>query len=546
MTQEELAREVADLRARLVVSEEALAEHKRVQSKDKAVCKGEMAQLEEARKTLSLANMIVENSPAVLFRRESNKDAKLVYVSENISQWGYEAQNFLSGINTYKDVIHPDDYDRVGEELLHYKEKNVEEYRQEYRIVTMDGITRWVSDETSVVRDDEGVPLYNQGVLLDITRRKVVEEALIASEFKFRRTIESAGEGYVLVGSDLTILEANEAYCRMIGYECEEMIGKSLFDFATLEYRQFLLSNRNRLRKQEYRRFEGALVHKDGHVVPILVNSNTLCDVDGEFIGNVAFVADLTEQRKALELAGEVQKSLQPDTSPSISGLDVAGSSIASEIAGGDYFDYFEDLTSNNSSLSIAVGDISGHGVDAALLMTTARGFLRMRAAQPGSPAQIVTEMNRHLANDLYGSGRFMTMFYLNLNTENNRAQWVRAGHDPAMIYCPVLDTFTELGTTDSGLPLGVIHESEYGEYDNEMHPGQIIAIGTDGIWEARNPEGEMFGKERFKAVVRDNAISPAQDILDAVFDAVREFSQGARPDDDITLVIVKYGVIDE
>jgi len=535
LSQEELSREVESLRVQL-------AELQKKQEQGKAACLSEIEQLRQARETMGLANLIVENSPAVLFRREATEEATLVYVSDNISQWGYSSEDFISGKILFKDIVYEDDTKMLEDEVIAYRDADVEEYTSEYRICTKGGDIRWVSDETSVTRNENGVKIFNQGVLMDITRRKAMEEALVASEFKFRRTIESAGEGYLLLGEDLTIAEVNDAYCRMLGYSREELLGKRPLDFATPEYRRFLIANKSRFLRQDYRRFEGSMIHKDGHVVPILVNANTLRDDEGEFIGNVAFVADLTEQKKAVELAGEVQKSLLPDRSPQIPGLDVAGNSIASEIAGGDYFDYLEGLDPEHPSLSVAVGDISGHGVDAALLMTTARGFLRMRAAQPGSPSQIVTEMNRHLATDLDGSGRFMTLFYLSLDPENHIARWVRAGHDPAMIYCPKLDVFTELGNEASGLPLGVIRESDYAEATNDLHPGQIIAIGTDGIWEARNDEGEMFGKERFKNVLRETADGSSQEILDAVFEAVRTFSDGARPDDDITLVIVKYG----
>ncbi len=540
-SQEDMVVEIAELRARLYVCEEALAEQRRRESSCKEVCINEIEQLRQAKETLGLAHLIVENSPAVLFRRESGEDAKLVYVSKNISQWGYRAEDLLSSAMTFRDVVLEADRERLSKEIRDYRDRTLEEYTQEYRIKTADGDVLWVRDETSVVRDENGERLFNQGVLMDITRRKKAEEALAQSEFKFRNTIESAGEGYLLLDANLKILEANDAYCRMLGYDRDELVGNQPHDFATLEYRRFLERNSARFKKQDHRRFEGSMVHKNGRIVPILVNANPLLDANNEFIGHVAFVTDLTEQKKAIELAGEVQKSLLPDSAPIIAGLDVAGSSIASEIAGGDYFDYLEDHDPENPSLSVAVGDISGHGVDAALLMTTARGFLRMRAAQPGSPSQIVTEMNRHLAADLWGSGRFMTLFYLKLDPENRSAKWVRAGHDPAMIYCPVLDKFTEL-SAEAGLPLGVTLESKYEEQANELHPGQIIAIGTDGIWEARDPSGVMFGKERFKDVLRNNAEKTAQEIMEAVFEAVRIHSDDARPDDDITLVIVKYG----
>nr|WP_321260066.1 SpoIIE family protein phosphatase [uncultured Pseudodesulfovibrio sp.] len=528
--------ELEDLRARQAECEDELEEYR---AGRKGAC-AEVDQLREAREKLGLANLIVENSPAVLFRRKADDTYALVYVSENVSQWGYSAKDFLSGKITFEEIGHPDDSQRLHDEIMRYQDLDVEEYAQEYRIKTADGNTRWVSDETSIVRDEDGNRIFNQGVLMDITRRKQVEEALTASESKFRRTIEGAGEGYFFMGGDLTIKEVNDAYCRMIGYEREELMGRRPHDFATLEYQRFLESNKEHFLKQDHRRFEGSMVHKDGHVVPVLVNANTLRTAEGEFLGHVAFVADLTEQKKAVELAGEVQKSLLPKKAPDIPGLDVAGSSVASEVAGGDYFDYLESLDIDHPGLTVAVGDISGHGVDAALLMTTARGFLRMRASQPGTPVQVVTEMNRHLAEDLDGSGRFMTLFYLTLDTEDKIARWVRAGHDPAMIYCPIHDVFTELGA-DAGLPLGVTHESLYSEQANDLLFGQIIAIGTDGIWESRNREGEMFGKARFKEAVRAHADQSAQEILDSVFEAVYAFTEGAKAEDDITLVIVKY-----
>ena len=124
-------------------------------------------------------------------------------------------------------------------------------------------------------------------------------------------------------------------------------------------------------------------------------------DDQSRVIGNMAFVTDMTEQKKALALAAEVQKSLLPQTSPQVQGLDVAGKNVSCEEIGGDYFDFLGKNEYPAAPLSIVVGDITGHGVDAALLMTSARAFLRMRAAQSGNISDIVTEMNRHLALDV-------------------------------------------------------------------------------------------------------------------------------------------------
>lgn len=534
MSPQEMSAEIGRLRALLTQCRAGVADcGMAVELKDEL--------LRETRETVGLVNVIVENSPAVVFRRRSDSPHQLVYISENLSRWGYSAAEFLSGGRIFEEIVHPDDRARVRDEIEECRKRNAEEYAQEYRIVTADGEIRWVSDKTSVVRDEAGRRIYNQGVLVDFTESKRAQEAIAASEFKFRRTIEGAAEGYLLMDRDLVVREVNDAYCRMLGFDCEDLVGRRLRDFATLEYQRFLESNSEAPRDGAQRRFEGAMGHRDGHMVPVLVNANVLLDADGGFLGHVAFVADLTEQKKALNLAAEVQKGLLPRNAPRISGLDVAGRSVPSELTGGDYFDYFEEPDPDRPILSVTVGDISGHGVDAALLMTTARGFLRMRAGQPGNPGQIVTEMNRHLAEDLYGSGRFMTLFFLRLDPAGAKAQWVRAGHDPALIYCPVHDVFTVLGT-DAGLPLGVLHDTRYREESGDLLPGQIIAIGTDGIWEARNADGEMFGKARFKAILRQQAGNDARAILDAVFEAVRCFVGEAGVADDVTLVVIKYG----
>jgi sigma-B regulation protein RsbU (phosphoserine phosphatase) len=189
--------------------------------------------------------------------------------------------------------------------------------------------------------------------------------------------------------------------------------------------------------------------------------------------------------------------------------------------------------------LSVVVGDLSGHGVDAALLMTTARAFLRMRASQPGTASNIVAEMNRHLTLDIFETGRFMTLLFMSFDPENSRISWVRAGHEPAFLYNPETDLFEEL--QGPGVVLGIDEDTEFVEnHYSGLSSGQIIAIGTDGIWETRNKSLEMFGKKRFKEILRQNAHKNAKSILESVFDQIQDFQSGFKAEDDLTLVIVK------
>ena len=271
----------------------------------------------------------------------------------------------------------------------------------------------------------------------------------------------------------------------------------------------------------------------------MLVHGNTLRDADGTAIGHVALVADMTEYKKSLILAGEAQKNLLPQRNPTVPGLDVAGRSVPCEEIGGDYFDFLCGEDQKCGPFSVVVGDITGHGVDAALYMATARAFLRMRALQSGSISEIVTDLNRHLSPDAVKTGRFMTLFYMAFDPQEKALRWVRAGHDPAILYDPAQDRFEEL--KGNGVALGIDEKFSYCENDkSDIADGQIIAIGTDGVWEAFDKDGEMFGKQRFCRIIRRYAHKGATGILDAVFAELGRFTKGVLPEDDITLVIVK------
>lgn len=245
------------------------------------------------------------------------------------------------------------------------------------------------------------------------------------------------------------------------------------------------------------------------------------------------------EMKKGLLLAGEVQKSLLPQENPKVSGLDIAGRNVSCEEVGGDYYDFFLQQDKSDNAFSVAVGDITGHGVDAALLMSSARAFLRMHVGRDESIVDIVDSINRHLAADVQESSRFMTLFYLSIHADLKSLEWVRAGHDPAIIYDPISDTYEDL--RGPGLALGIDPEYGYQAIKKDgLTNGSIIAIGTDGIWEAFNQEGEMFGRERFRQLLKTHAELPAAELLSTIFTEVEDFRGGRKSEDDLTLVIIK------
>lgn len=487
---------------------------------------------------LEMARIIIDNSPVVLFRRIAGEDPKLTYVSDNIRNYGYSARELLSGEIMFKDLVYSEDSDRISEEIKGFAEQNIENYNQWYRIVTRDGDIRWLEDRTSVIRNEYGIAQFNQGVLVDITERKEIEVALAKSEEKYRRIVSTASEGFLLANRDMKIIDANQAFCKLLGYSLDEIIGKPPVHFATPEFRAYLVANEQRFTRKGSKKIEGEFITRQKKPVPVILHSSPLTDDDNNFLGTMAFVTDMTEHKKALALASEVQKSLLPQAQPRINGFDIAGKNRSCDEIGGDYFDFILQGTSRRP-VHVVIGDVTGHGVDAALFMTTARGFLRMRAAQPGDAGQIITDMNRHLSKDVLESGRFMTLFFISLDPDSRQLQWVRAGHDPALVYDPSSDRFETL--MGKGSALGV---DDMVSYAHQSYPdftaGKIIALGTDGIWESFNSNGTMYGKDRFKKVIRENGSGTANDIVDAVFSDIDDFTAGHRVEDDITLVIIK------
>ncbi len=245
--------------------------------------------------------------------------------------------------------------------------------------------------------------------------------------------------------------------------------------------------------------------------------------------------------QNSLRLAREVQQNLLPLQDPEIPGLDVAGTSIYCDETGGDYYDYY--LPANQSGgaakVGMVVGDLSGHGLPSALLMASARALLRQRTSLPGSIADIVTDVNRELAADVAESGNFMTLFYLTIDLRSWKMKWVRAGHDPAIFYDPATQTFNEL--QGKGVALGVDESWKYEEYEIAgLTGGQIVFIGTDGIWETKNDQKKFFGKDSVFEIIRQNSKARANEIMKAIISALNQFRGSTAPEDDVTLMVIK------
>jgi len=273
----------------------------------------------------------------------------------------------------------------------------------------------------------------------------------------------------------------------------------------------------------------------------VRVMSNDEIGYTGDAINEMAKgLQDREKMQRSLDLAREVQLNLLPKSSPNIKGLDIAGQSIYCDQTGGDYFDFFESDGQIKGKTAILVGDVSGHGIPSALLMASARAFLRLRSFLPGTIAQTVTDVNIQLSRDVGNSGQFMTLFFLGIDAEAEKITWVRAGHDPAILYDRSSDSFEEL--MGKGLPMGVDENVIYEECEKIGIPeGRVIIIGTDGIWEARGPDGKMFGKDPLYEILRQKSGVGAEEILNEIMSALKDFKGGLPLEDDATLVVIRF-----
>jgi sigma-B regulation protein RsbU (phosphoserine phosphatase) len=281
-------------------------------------------------------------------------------------------------------------------------------------------------------------------------------------------------------------------------------------------------------------------VRKGDLSVEVPVESNDELGVLAESFNHMTEgLLERERMKTSLLLAMEVQQNLLPKKTPQLEGLEMAGKCIYCDETGGDYYDYFMIEDQKKNKVCVVIGDVSGHGISAALLMASARSFIRQRSSLPGNIADIITDANRQLVADIEESGQFITLFYLVIEKETGSLNWVRAGHEPAIFYDPKSDSFELL--RGEGIALALDENWEYIENKKcGLVPGQMVVLGTDGIWEAKNTKGELFGKDALYDVIRRNATAGPIEIIHEIFHSVREFQEHNTLEDDMTLVVIK------
>jgi phosphoserine phosphatase RsbU/P len=433
-------------------------------------------------------------------------------------------------------------------------------YRQLWETISNGGVWRgsfvdrkkdWtlydVDSTIAPINEVDGSLAGYVAVTRDVTLQRNSERALRDSESRLRTIFESAADGIITVDEDGVIESANAAVETMFGSAIGELVGRPVTTLlppsrgceAELPKGPQLVEIGLPLgvvRELVGQRRDGTTFRMDLVLNELLLEGRRL------FAG---FVRDATERHARLDaerallrtneelrLAREIQQRLYPTAAPQVPGFDIAGASHPATEAGGDYFDY---LPMTGGQLGLVIGDVSGHGLGPALLMSQTRSYLRALLLHTQDVSDLLTRLNAFLEADC-GDEHFVTLFLARVDPQGRTAAYASAGHQSYLLRA---DGRVET-LIATGIPLGIMPGPIRGAPELALQPGDVLLMVTDGIEETVSPEGFELGRGRMLEVAEANRHRPASEIVSALFSAASDFAAGGVQQDDITAVVAK------
>jgi PAS domain S-box-containing protein len=378
--------------------------------------------------------------------------------------------------------------------------------------------------------------------------KRTTTEALRQSELRYRLLCQTATDAIVMMDTGGTIHFANPAVETVFGYKPEELVGQNLTSLQPERLRQshraavahYLSTGEKHV---NWRGVEMPALRKDGVEIPVEVAFSDM-ETQGQrwFVGFIRDISErkrtertLQENQEQFRVARDIQQHLFPKSAPELAGFDIAGVSRPAEATGGDYFDY---LPMMQGCVGLVVGDVTGHGVGPALLMSEARAYLRSFAQVRDDLGDIMTRANAVLAQDV-GTERFITLILAQLDPDRRALRYVNAGHPSGYILNAAGELRTRLKRT--GLPLGIRADTIYTATPCiSLSRGDIVILLTDGLEEALAPDDRVFGIERVFNVVRECREKKASEIVEALCESVRQFHGPLPQTDDVTVIVAK------
>jgi serine phosphatase RsbU (regulator of sigma subunit) len=274
----------------------------------------------------------------------------------------------------------------------------------------------------------------------------------------------------------------------------------------------------------------GAFNHDDLEVLRFLADTASIS------IEKALQHVQIIEKKKIegqLQIAREVQDRLLPKKSPHVKGYDIAGVCLSTYEIGGDYFDF---LPIDKRSLGIAIADVSGNGIPAALLMMGFKSLLLTNASSRRDPSEVMDVMNRFIPK-LTRKRDFITVIYGILDSQHHIFKYANAGHFPPLILRDNGD-IEIAGAVGPGL--NIIKKSPYETSEMSLNPNDLLLLYTDGVLDIFNSKGEDFGIDRLIDAIRKSSNLSAKNVIECIINVTREFSSQNLYPDDFTLVVIK------
>jgi len=249
-------------------------------------------------------------------------------------------------------------------------------------------------------------------------------------------------------------------------------------------------------------------------------------------------ISERERMARELEIARSVQMSLLPKENPLAEGYDIAGVCIPALEVGGDYYDFFQ---LGDGKIGIAIGDVSGKGVPAAIYMTLTKGILQSHAGESMSPRDVLNKLNRQMYLNIERSS-FVSMFYAVLDMKQRKIRFSRAGHNPAILAQRSTNSSTLI--QPKGIALGLEEGTKFQafleEHEMTLERGDVLTFYTDGFSEATNEKGDEFGEDALEQVVAQSRELSANGLIQRVVRSVKTFVGNHPQHDDMTMVVVK------
>ena len=489
--------------------------------------------------------LLIETTPDVIYVLDN--DGNFTYVSSRFEEYtGIPVEGVIG--HHYSEFLSDEQVDRAR----HYFDKNLQKGQNTiYEIeFPLHGSTAQAELHVKPLYNENNEPIGRMGVARDITRRKIIENELKESESKWRDLYGNLPGGSFVVDRDYIIQDVNQLTCVLTGYSYEELVGEKCSVICPKGPHKCPIFD---LGRESINNDETAVRHRDGHLIPVLKSARRMHNAAGDMIiENFLDITDMQKTRDALieserilrerndiiekdlKAAQVIQRSLVQSEIENIEGIDTALKYIPLDAVGGDYYSI---TPLNEGGTGVFIGDVTGHGVSAALylslLKATTDRKCRKYALEPGN---YITSLNSELIGNMPMS--FLTAIYGVFEKTihgNTRFSFASAGHPHPVLWRAEAGTLEYINS--KGTILGMFNDLKYGETDIFMQKGDRVFLYTDGIPETVNGSKQVLGYDLLMELMHESMRSSIHDTVEEFMSRVNRYKGNVPFEDDIVII---------